>query len=75
MTNDNNQAKGSSEKGLNRRKFVVDTGVLLGTVAVGEFAIGEAQAADAEQGSDGKKLAPNQIGIKPATNRGPWDPA
>jgi alkylhydroperoxidase/carboxymuconolactone decarboxylase family protein YurZ len=74
MTNDNNPAKGSSQKGLNRRQFVFDTGLLLGTVAVGEFAVGEGRAAEAEQGSDGKKLAPNQIGTKPATNRGPWDP-
>ena len=66
MTNDNNPAKSSPQKGVNRRQFVANTGALLGTVAVGEFALGEAQAAEAGQGSDGKK---------PATNRGPWDPA
>ena len=63
MTNDNNPAKSSPQKGVNRRQFVANTGALLGTVAVGEFAVAEAQAG---QGSDGKK---------PATNRGPWDPA
>jgi alkylhydroperoxidase/carboxymuconolactone decarboxylase family protein YurZ len=75
MTNDNSPAKGAPQRELNRRQFMADTGALLGTVAVGEFAVAEAQAAEAGQGSDGKKLAPNQTGTKQATNRGPWDPA
>ncbi len=72
MINDNKPAKGAPQRGLYRRQFVAGTSALLGTVAVGEFAMAEAEAG---QGSDGKKLASNQTGTKQAGARGPWDPA
>jgi alkylhydroperoxidase/carboxymuconolactone decarboxylase family protein YurZ len=50
-------------------------GALLGAVAIGELAIGKAEAAGAVKDSDGKKEAAGNAAAKPATNRGPWDPA
>jgi alkylhydroperoxidase/carboxymuconolactone decarboxylase family protein YurZ len=58
-----------------RRQFLAATGTLLGTVAVGESIMAEAQAAEGGKGSDNRKPAPGHAGTKPAANRGPWDPA
>ena len=73
--NDVRPAKGLRQGGVNRRQFMVATGALLGSVAVGELAMGRAQAAEAGKGSADKKPAPDRTGTKPTTNRGPWDPA
>ena len=70
--NDVHSTKDSGQGGVNRRQFVAATGALLGTIAVGEFAMSNAQAAEAGNGPEGK---PAPTGAKPATNRGPWGPA
>jgi len=67
--------KGSRQKGVNRREFLAAGGSLLGTVAVGGLAVANAQSAEAGKGSADQKPAPADTGTKPATNRGPWDPA
>jgi alkylhydroperoxidase/carboxymuconolactone decarboxylase family protein YurZ len=83
MENDDKQAKahdirptkGLRQEGMNRRQFMAASGVLLGTVAVGELAMASAQSTNTEKGSDDKKPAPDHTGTKQATNQGPWDPA
>jgi len=73
--NDVRATKGSLQGGMSRRQFMSATGALLGTIAVGELAIANAQSAKAGKGSDDKKAAPGPNTTKPATNRGPWAPA
>jgi len=75
LENDVCPTEDSRQGGVNRRQFLATTGALLGTVALEEWVMGKAQAAEAGKGSDVKKPAPEPSGTKPVTNRGPWDPA
>ena len=73
--NDVRPTQGSQPTGVSRRQFVATAGALLGTVAVGELAAGNAQSAEAGKGLNDQKPVPDHTGTKLATNRGPWDPA
>jgi len=83
MTNDDEQAKADdvcptkrSRPGrVNRRQFAATTGALLGAVAIGEPALGQAPTAEAEKGANDQKPAPVPAGTKQAATHGPWDPA
>jgi len=83
MTNDDEQAKTDDvcptkdlrQRRVNRRQFAATTGALLGAVAVGEPALGEASSAETGKGDHDQKSAPVPAGRKQAATHGPWDPA
>ena len=67
--------KESQRRGVNRRQFTTNAGVLLGMLAVGEPALGEAPVAEAGKGAGNQKSAAESAGTQRAATHGPWDPA
>ena len=67
--------KESQQRGVNRRQFTANAGVLLGMLAVGEPALGQAPVAEAGKGAGNQKSGSESAGTQHAATHGPWDPA
>ena len=74
-TNDSCPTEGSQQRGVNRRQFATNAGILLGILALGEPALGQAPVAEAGTGAGDQKSAPASAGTQQAATHGPWDPA
>ena len=65
-TDDVCSTKESQRRGVNRRQFTTNAGVLLGMLAVGEPALGEAPVAEAGKGAGNQKSASESAGTQHA---------
>jgi alkylhydroperoxidase/carboxymuconolactone decarboxylase family protein YurZ len=74
-TDDLCSTKSSQQRGMSRRQFATNAGVLLGILAVGKTALGQAPVAQAGKGAGDQKQAPASTSNRSpeGTSTGPWD--